>query len=573
VSTYAALKCALYLVIVVALALPLGGYMARVYEGRARLAQRVLGPVERLVYRACRVRADEEMTWKTYALAVLVFNLIGIFVVYLLQRAQHVLPLNPAALGPVAPELAWNTAVTFPTNCNWQAYGGETTLSYATQMLGPTVQNFASAATGMAVLVALVRGLTRRDAATIGNFWVDLTRSVVYVLVPASLVFAVVLVSQGVVQTFDTYATARLVEGARAADGTAITEQVIALGPAASQIAIKGIGTNGGGFFNVNSAHPFENPTPLSSALQMIWILLIPVAQCFTFGAMVKDRRQGQAVLAAMFVVFVPLLFVVVWAEEAGNPLLSALGAVGGNMEGKETRFGVVESAIWSTASSATSNGSVNAMNDSFTPIGGLVPMWLIQLGEVVFGGVGTGLYGMLVYVVMAVFVAGQLVGRSPEYLGKRIEAYEMKMAAITVLVPAVAILAGTALACSIPAGTGPLGNPGAHGFSEILYAFSSTSNNNGSAFAGITVSGTFYSVALGICIFVGRYWIIVPVLAIAGSLAKKKSRAPTRGTLPTHTPIFVALLVGIVVTLGALTFLPALALGPIVEHLSLARR
>ena len=571
-SAYSILKCGLYLAVVVALAYPLGMYMARVYTGEARLVQRVLGPVERLVYRVCRIRADQEMTWKTYALAVLLFNLLGIFVVFLLQRVQHLLPLNPAALGPVAPELAFNTAVTFPTNCNWQSYGGETTLSYLTQMLGPTVQNFASAATGMAVLVAIIRGLARREADGIGNFWVDMTRTVIYILVPASLVFAVVLVSQGVVQTFDGYAVAHLVEGTRAADGTMITEQLIAVGPAASQIAIKGIGTNGGGFFNVNSAHPFENPTSLSSALQMLWILLIPVAQCFTFGAMVKDRRQGWAVLAAMFVIFIPLLFVAVSAEEAGNPLLTSLGAVGGNMEGKETRFGVVESAIWSTASAATSNGSVNAMNDSFTPMGGLVPMWLIQLGEVVFGGVGTGLYGMLVYVVIAIFVAGQMVGRSPEYLGKKIEAYEVKMAAITVLVPAVAILAGTALACSVPAGSATLGNPGSHGFSEILYAFSSVSNNNGSAFAGITVSGTFYSVALGICIFVGRYWVIVPVLAIAGSLARKKGRAYTSGTLPTHTPLFVGLLVGVVVTLGALTFLPALALGPIAEQLSLPR-
>ena len=571
-SAYSILKCGLYLAVVVALAYPLGMYMARVYTGEARLVQRVLGPVERLVYRVCRIRADQEMTWKTYALAVLLFNLLGIFVVFLLQRVQHLLPLNPAALGPVAPELAFNTAVTFPTNCNWQSYGGETTLSYLTQMLGPTVQNFASAATGMAVLVAIIRGLARREADGIGNFWVDMTRTVIYILVPASLVFAVVLVSQGVVQTFDGYAVAHLVEGTRAADGTMITEQLIAVGPAASQIAIKGIGTNGGGFFNVNSAHPFENPTSLSSALQMLWILLIPVAQCFTFGAMVKDRRQGWAVLAAMFVIFIPLLFVAVSAEEAGNPLLTSLGAVGGNMEGKETRFGVVESAIWSTASAATSNGSVNAMNDSFTPMGGLVPMWLIQLGEVVFGGVGTGLYGMLVYVVIAIFVAGQMVGRSPEYLGKKIEAYEVKMAAITVLVPAVAILAGTALACSVPAGSATLGNPGSHGFSEILYAFSSVSNNNGSAFAGITVSGPFYSVALGICIFVGRYWVIVPVLAIAGSLARKKGRAYTSGTLPTHTPLFVGLLVGVVVTLGALTFLPALALGPIAEQLSLPR-
>jgi K+-transporting ATPase ATPase A chain len=561
-----------------ALAAPLGAYLARVYTGEARWAQRLGGPLERLLYRASGVDPWEDMSWKRYTGAVLLFNLLGVLVVYALLRLQGVLPLNPEGLGGVPPELAFNTAVSFGTNTNWQAYGGETTMSYLTQMLGLAVQNFVSAATGMAVLVALIRGLTRESAQGLGSFWVDLTRSTVYVLLPLSLVLALVLVSQGVVQTFDGSATAALLDrtGAAAAEGA---QQILALGPAASQIAIKQLGTNGGGFFNVNSAHPFENPTPLSNLLEVTSILLIPAALCFTFGAMVKDRRQGWAVLAAMLAIFIPLLFATVAFEQAGNPALTALGvdqavsdvSSGGNMEGKEVRFGITNSALWATATTAASNGSVNAMHDSFTPLGGLVPMWLMQLGEIVFGGVGSGLYGMLIYAIIAVFIAGLMVGRTPEYLGKKIEAYEMKMASLVILLPAAAVLIGTAIACVVPAGTATLGNPGAHGFSEILYAFSSGANNNGSAFGGITVSGNFYATAIGLCMLVGRYWVIVPVLALAGALARKRRIPVSAGTLPTHTPLFVGLLVGTIVLVGALTFIPALGLGPVVEHLQLS--
>jgi K+-transporting ATPase ATPase A chain len=465
-----------------------------------------------------------------------------------------------------------------------------------TQMLGLTVQNFVSAATGMAVLVAFIRGLARRSAQTIGNFWVDLTRSTLYILLPLSLVLALVLVSQGVVQTFGSYAKVSVVqpttydEPVTDADGKPIldekgqpktkkvtlTEQVLALGPAASQIAIKQLGTNGGGFFNVNSAHPFENPTPLANFLELLAILLISAALCYTFGVMVKDTRQGWAVLAAMTIMFVGLLAVCVVAEQGGNPLLARLGIdqqaselqAGGNMEGKEVRFGVVNSALWATATTAASNGSVNAMHDSFTPLGGLVPIWLIQLGEVVYGGVGSGLYGMLVFAIIAVFVAGLMVGRTPEYLGKKIEAYEMKMASLVILIPPALVLLGTAVAVVTSGGKAGTFNPGPHGFSEILYAFSSAGNNNGSAFAGLGANTPFYNISLGLAMFFARYWLAIPTLAIAGSLAGKKLVPPGAGTLPTHTPLFVALLIGVVVIVGALTFFPALALGPIVEHL-----
>ncbi|MBK7776102.1 MAG: potassium-transporting ATPase subunit KdpA [Sandaracinaceae bacterium] len=574
----AVLQMGIFLVLLLALAAPLGAYLARVYTGEARWAQRIGGPLERLLYRASGVDPWEDMSFQRYTGAVLLFNLLGVLVVYALLRLQGVLPLNPEGLGGVPPELAFNTAVSFGTNTNWQAYGGETTMSYLTQMLGLAVQNFVSAATGMAVLVALIRGLTRESAQGLGSFWVDLTRSTVYVLLPLSLVLALVLVSQGVVQTFDGSATAALLDrtGAAAAEGA---QQILALGPAASQIAIKQLGTNGGGFFNVNSAHPFENPTPLSNLLEVTSILLIPAALCFTFGVMVKDRRQGWAVLAAMLAIFIPLLFATVAFEQAGNPALTALGvdqavsdvSSGGNMEGKEVRFGITNSALWATATTAASNGSVNAMHDSFTPLGGLVPMWLMQLGEIVFGGVGSGLYGMLIYAIIAVFIAGLMVGRTPEYLGKKIEAYEMKMASLVILLPAAAVLIGTAIACVVPAGTATLGNPGAHGFSEILYAFSSGANNNGSAFGGITVSGNFYATAIGLCMLVGRYWVIVPVLALAGALARKRRIPVSAGTLPTHTPLFVGLLVGTIVLVGALTFIPALGLGPVVEHLQLS--
>jgi K+-transporting ATPase ATPase A chain len=575
----ALLRIGIYLVALVALGVPLGDYMARVYSGEASLAQRALGPVERALYRLGGVRADEEMPWTRYAAAVLLFNLAGTLLVYAILRLQGHLPLNPAGLGAVAPELSFNTAVSFASNTNWQAYSGESTLSYLTQMLALTVQNFVSAATGMAVLVALVRGFVRRQARSIGSFWVDLTRGTLYVLLPLSLVLAVFLAMQGVVQTFLPYATARGLDPA-AVGAPAAAEQVIALGPVASQEAIKQLGTNGGGFFNANSAHPFENPNPLTNFVELLAILLLPAALCFTFGALVKDRRQGWALFAAMLVIFVPLVLTTVAAEQRGNPALAPLGVdqrpselqPGGNMEGKELRFGVVDSALWAVATTAASNGSVNSMHDSFTPLGGLYPLWLIQLGEVVFGGVGSGLYGMLHFAIIAVFMAGLMVGRTPEYLGKKIESYEMKMASLFVLIPSAAILIGTAIACVVPAGTAPLGNPGPHGFSEILYAFSSGSNNNGSAFAGITASGPFYATAIGLCMLVGRYWLIVPALAIAGSLAGKKSIPASAGTLPTHGPLFVALLVGTVLLLGALTFIPALALGPIVEQLLLAR-
>jgi potassium-transporting ATPase potassium-binding subunit len=575
----ALIQCVLYLAVLVALGIPLGAYMARVYEGRSVVGNRVFGPLERLVYRLAHVPPDEDMSWQRYAGSVLVFNLLGALAVYALQRVQSVLPMNPEGLPAVSPPVAFNTAVSFATNTNWQVYGGETTLSYLSQMTALTVQNFASAATGMAVLVALIRGFVRRNADGIGSFWVDLTRSTLHILLPLSVVLALLLVSQGVVQTFGPYAEATLLDPVATSDTTAASTQTIAVGPAASQIAIKQLGTNGGGFFNVNSAHPFENPTPLSNLFEMLAILLIPAALCFTFGAMVKDRRQGWAVLAAMLLIFVPLLFMAVSAEQAGNPALAPMGVdaaagplqAGGNMEGKEVRFGIANSALWATATTAASNGSVNAMHDSFTPLGGLVPMWLMQLGEIVFGGVGSGLYGLLMFAIIAVFIAGLMVGRTPEYLGKKIEAFEMKMASLAVLLPLAAVLVGTAAACMAPETARAILNPGAHGFSEILYAFSSSSNNNGSAFAGLTASGLFYATAQGITMLIGRFWVIIPVLAAAGSLARKKYVPPSAGTLPTHTPLFVMLLVGVIIVIGALTFFPALSLGPIVEHLQLA--
>jgi len=595
-TTNGYIQLGLYMVVLIALAKPLGAYMARVYEGRPFGLDRVLGPLERLIYRVSGVRADEEMGWQTYAWAMMLFNLAGFVAVYALQRLQGMLPLNPQGFGAVSSDSSFNTAVSFATNTNWQGYAGETTMSYLTQMLGLTVQNFLSAAAGMAVLVALIRGLARRSAQTIGNFWVDLTRSTLYILLPLSLVLAVALVSQGVVQTFGPYAKVSVVqpttydEPVTDADGkpaldeksqpktkrSVLMEQMLAVGPAASQIAIKQLGTNGGGFFNVNSAHPFENPTPLSNFLELLAILLIPAALCYTFGVMVKDTRQGWAVLAAMTIMFVGLLVVCVVAEQSGNPLLAKIGVdqraselqAGGNMEGKEVRFGIVNSALWATATTAASNGSVNAMHDSFTPIGGLVPMWMMQLGEVVYGGVGSGLYGMLIFAIVAVFVAGLMVGRTPEYLGKKIEAYEMKMASLVILIPPAVVLLGTAVAVVTAGGKATIFNPGAHGFSEALYAFSSAGNNNGSAFAGLGANTPFYNVALGLAMLFARYWIAIPTLAIAGSLARKKIVPAGAGTLPTHTPLFVALLVGVVILVGALTFIPALALGPIVEYL-----
>ena len=570
-NIYSWIQIIFYLVILLALAKPLGSYMAKVYQGKRAFLDRLLGPVERFIYRLSGVKPDEEMNWKTYAIAVMLFNAIGLLAVYVLQRLQVVLPLNPQGLGAVTPDSSWNTAVSFATNTNWQGYGGETTMSYLTQMLGMTVQNFVSAATGMAVLVAFIRGIARHTSKTLGNFWADMTRSVLYILLPLSLVVAVVLVSQGVMQTFSNYKTTTLLQPT-----SDVTEQLIAVGPAASQIAIKQLGTNGGGFFNVNSAHPFENPTPLSNFIEMLSILLIPAALCYTFGKMVGDTRQGWALLTAMTIIFVVLLGVAVWSEQSGNPAFASMGIdqtqtnvnPGGNMEGKEARFGIVNSAIWATATTAASNGSVNSMHDSYMPLGGLASMWLMQLGEIVYGGVGSGLYGMLAFVIIAVFVSGLMVGRTPEYLGKKIEAYEMKMASIMILVPVVVVLIGTAVAVMAPAGKATIYNPSAHGFSEVLYAFSSAGNNNGSAFAGLGANSPFYNTALGIAMLFARYWLVVPALAIAGSLASKKKVPTSSGTLPTHTPLFIAWLIGVIIIVGALSFLPALALGPIVEHL-----
>jgi len=589
----ALLQVTFYTVVLVALAKPLGAFMANVYEGKRTFLQPVLGWLERLVYRVSGVSENDDMDWKRYLWATLWFNLFGFFAVYGLQRLQDVLPLNPQKMAAVSADSSFNTAVSFITNTNWQGYGGEATMSYLTQMLGLAVQNFLSAATAMAVLVALIRGFTRKQASGIGNFWVDLTRSTLYILMPLSLILACVLVTQGVVQTFQPYKTVDLVQaplefeqpktgpdgkpvmdkdGKPAMEKATTKEQTLPLGPAASQIAIKQLGTNGGGFFNVNSAHPFENPTPLSNFLEMLSILLVSAALCYTFGRMIGDTRQGWALLAAMTVLFIGFLAVCQLSEQAGNPILAKLGVEQplGNMEGKEVRFGVANSTLWATATTAASNGSVNAMHDSFTPLAGMVPMVLMQLGEIVFGGVGSGLYGMLLFVIVAVFVAGLMVGRTPEYVGKKIEAYEMKMASLAVLFPFFAALIGTAVAVVAEAGVAGMANPAAHGFSEVLYAFSSASNNNGSAFAGLSANTPFYNTALGICMWTSRYWIIVPVLALAGSLARKKLVPVSAGTLPTHTPLFIAFLVGTILVIGALTFVPGLALGPIVEHLQL---
>ncbi len=590
------LQLGLYLAVLLLLVKPLGGYMARVFADAPNRVTRFGAPVERVLYRLCGIDPAEDMGWKRYALVVLVFNVLGLLAVYALQRLQPWLPLNPQHLGAVSPDSAMNTAVSFATNTNWQGYGGETTMSYLTQMLGLAVQNFLSAATGIAVLVAVIRGFTRRSAQGLGNFWVDMVRSTLYVLLPLSLLLSLLLVSQGVVQNFKSYVDVAVVqpssyvETLKDAAGNPlkdaagkvetrevpVTTQTLPMGPAASQIAIKQLGTNGGGFFNVNSAHPYENPTPLSNFAELLAILLIPAALCYTFGRMVGDRRQGWALLLVMLVIFVPLLLTCTAAEQAGNPALHGLAVdqhasalqAGGNMEGKETRFGIVNSTLWATATTAASNGSVNAMHDSFTPLGGLVPMWLMQLGEVIFGGVGCGLYGMLAFAVVAVFIAGLMVGRTPEYLGKKIEAHEMKMASLAVLVPCALVVVGTAIAVMVPAGVAGVANPGAHGFSEILYALSSASNNNGSAFAGLSANTPFWNAMLGACMYFSRYLLVIAMLAMAGSLAAKRHVPASAGTLPTHTPLFVTLLACVVIVVGALTFLPALALGPIAEYL-----
>ena len=582
------LQLGLYLVVLLLLVKPLGSYMAQVFSDTPNRVTRFGAPVERGIYRLCGIRADEDMGWKRYALAMLIFNVLGLLAVFALQLLQQWLPLNPQHFSAISPDSAMNTAISFATNTNWQGYGGESSMSYLTQMLGLAVQNFLSAATGIAVLIAVIRGFSRRSAKGLGNFWVDLTRSTLYLLIPLSLVMSVFLISQGVVQNFKPYVTyrwcrpapiprrSRMRRAMTITRSVPVTTQTLPMGPAASQIAIKQLGTNGGGFFGVNSAHPFENPTPLSNFVELLAILLIPAALCYTFGKMVGDRRQGWSLLAVMLVIFIPLLLACTAAEQAGNPLLTQLGVdqhasalqAGGNMEGKETRFGIVNSTLWATATTAASNGSVNAMHDSFTPLGGMMPMWLMQLGEVIFGGVGSGLYGMLAFAVVAVFIAGLMVGRTPEYLGKKIEAHEMKMASLAVLIPCALVVIGTAIAVAVPAGAAAVANPGAHGFSEMLYAVSSASNNNGSAFGGLAVNTPFWNTLLGICMFLARYALIVAMLAMAGSLAAKRLVPASGGTLPTHTPLFITLLACVVIVVGALTFLPALALGPIVESL-----
>ena len=587
----------LFLAVLLVLVRPMGLYMARVFaDAPGSRVTRWGAPIERGLYRLCGIDPAEDMGWKRYALAMLAFNVLGLLAVYLLQRVQQWLPLNPQHFGAVAPDSAMNTAISFATNTNWQGYAGESTMSYLTQMLGLAVQNFLSAATGIAVLVAVVRGFVRRSARGLGNFWVDLTRGTLYVLLPLSLLMALVLVSQGVVQNFKPYVDVPVVQATsytetlKDAAGNArqdaaghaltreiaVTTQTLPMGPAASQIAIKHLGTNGGGFFNANSAHPFENPTPLSNFVEMLAIFLIPGGLCLAFGQMVGDRRQGWAILAVMLVIFVPLAIGAVAAEQAGNPALHGLAVdqqasalqAGGNMEGKETRFGIASSGLFATITTAASCGAVNAMHDSLTPLGGLVPMWLMQLGEVVFGGVGSGLYGMLAFAVVAVFIAGLMVGRTPEYLGKKLEAHEMKMASLAVLLPCALVVIGTAIAVLAPAGVAGIANPGAHGFSEVLYAVSSASNNNGSAFGGLSANTPFWNVLLGVCMFLARFPLAIAMLAMAGSLAGKGRVPVSAGTLPTHTPLFVVLLTCVVIVVGALTFLPALALGPIAEYL-----
>jgi K+-transporting ATPase ATPase A chain len=576
-NLYSWLQLILYLAVLLALAKPLGSYMARVFQGERTFLDGILGPVERFIYRLSGVKPDEDMNWKTYAVAMILFNTLGILAVYAIQRLQAFLPLNPAGLGAVSPDSSWNTAVSFVTNTNWQGYGGEVTMSYLSQMLALTVQNFVSAATGIAVVVALIRGIVRHTAKGIGSFWVDLTRSTLYILLPLAFVLALALVSQGAVQTFTPYKTVALLQPTTDANGKAVTEQVLAVGPAASQIAIKELGTNGGGFFNVNSAHPFENPTPFLDFLEMLAILLISGALCYTYGKMVGDTRQGWAILVTMTIIMVAFLALAVWAEQGGNPAFGAMGVdqtqsninPGGNMEGKEARFGIANSALWATITTSASNGSVNSMHDSFMPLGGLVPLFLIQLGEIIFGGVGSGLYGILAFVIVAVFIAGLMVGRTPEYLGKKIEAFEMKMASLILLIPILMAKVGTAIAVVSPAGLATIWNTGGpHGFSEVLYAFSSAAGNNGSAFAGLGANTPFYNTALGIVMYFSRYWLAVPALAIAGSLVQKKKVPASAGTLPTHTPLFVAWLIGVIMIVGALSFIPALSLGPIVEHL-----
>jgi K+-transporting ATPase ATPase A chain len=578
---------------------PLGSYIADVMEGRPNFALRIGGRVEGLLYRLCGVDSREEMSWKQYAIALLLFNVLGAVIVYGLQRLQLFLPLNPQKFAAVSPDSSFNTAVSFITNTNWQGYSGESTMGYLVQMAGLAVQNFLSAATGIVVAIALIRGFARHTVKTVGNFWVDVTRATLYVLLPLAAVLALALVSQGVIQNFDGYKDATTVEKityqnpktdadgnpVKDAAGNAVTEtattqtQTLPMGPIASQEAIKELGTNGGGFYNANSAHPYENPSALTNLLEMLAIFIIPFALTYTFGKMVGDTRQGWVVLAAMLILFVPLVIMAFHSEQHGNPLVAQQGIdqvasamqPGGNMEGKETRFGVAASALFAAVTTATSCGAVNTMHDSMTPLGGFVPLFLIELGEVAPGGVGTGMYSILMFAILGVFIAGLMIGRTPEYIGKKIEALEMKLASVFILTTPFVVLIGTAIAVSTVAGKAGVANPGAHGFSEILYAFSSAANNNGSAFAGLSANTVFYNVSTGLAMFIARFWPIVAALAIAGSLAAKKRVPVTEGTMPTHGPLFVALLIGSILLIGVLTYVPALALGPVVEHFMLA--
>ena len=591
-NTDAIVLLVLFLAVVTLLALPLGSLLAAVGGAGKVPGLGWLGPLERLCYRAAGVDPAQGMGWKSYALGLLLFNGLGALLVYAVQRLQAVLPLNPQGLGAVAPDSAFNTAVSIVANTNWQGYSGEQTMSYFTQMVVLAGQNFFSAATGIAVVFALIRGLAARSSRSVGNFWADLVRSTVYVLLPLSCLLAVFLAGQGVIQNFAPYQEAALIDpvaysqpkldaagqGVKDAAGNPVVEnrvastQTIAMGPVASQEAIKMIGTNGGGFFNANSAHPYENPTALSNFAEMVAIFLIPAALCFAFGSMVGDMRQGWAVYAAMALLFVAMTLGVMWAESQAHPALATLGvdASAGNLEGKETRFGVAASTLFAAVTTSASCGAVNAMHDSFMPLGGLVPLALMQFGEVVFGGVGSGLYGMLVFAVLGVFIAGLMIGRTPEYLGKKIQTYDMKMVALAILVTPIVVLAGTAIAVASDAGLAGPANPGAHGFTEILYAFSSAANNNGRAFAGLSANTPFYNAMLGVAVWLGRFAVIVPVLALAGSLAAKPRLAVTGGTMPTHGPLFVTLLIGAVLLVGVLNYVPALALGPVAEHLQL---
>jgi K+-transporting ATPase ATPase A chain len=561
---------AVFLLVALACVKPLGLYIANVVEGRPIWPLRVGAPVERLFYRMSGVDARREMGWKEYAIGVLVFSTLGLLLTYAFQRLQGGLPLNPQQFSAVSPDSSFNTAISFVANTNWQGYAGESTMSYLTQMAALAVQNFVSSATGIAVAVALIRGLARHGARTIGNFWVDLTRITLYVLLPLAVVVASILASQGVIQNLSAYQTVNTIEP------TTATTQTLPMGPIASQEAIKELGTNGGGFLNANSAHPFENSNSLTNFIEMLAIFAIPLALTYTFGRMVGDTRQGWAVLAAMGIMFIGLLVLAVRSEQLGNPLLTAQGVdqtvsatqPGGNMEGKEARFGIAASALFASVTTATSTGAVNTMHDSLTPLGGFVPLFLMQVGEVVPGGAGSGLYSMLLFAIIGVFIAGLMIGRTPEYLGKKIEAFEVKMACIAILVMPVLVLVGTAIAVSSDAGRAGAANPGAHGFSEILYAFTSAANNNGSAFGGLSANTPFYNVALGLAMWFGRFWPIVAILAIAGSLARKARLPAGAGTMPTHGPTFVILLIGTVLLVGVLTFVPALALGPVVEHL-----